>query len=284
MQFAWTAPDGDVFPCEKWPPPPAPRGVLVCVHGMGGAAEEFGPLAERAAATGLVAYGINLRGQGNDPHEGRRGHYLDVPAMCDEIAAFVREVTALHAGLPIFLCGESMGALLVSRAVAARHIAVDGMILSAPVVELRKPMPRPVREALRLLAWMAPALRLNHSVFVSGKKEPLPVTRDEDYLRRIRAAPHAIRAYSLHFLNAMGDLIASSPSTAGQLTVPCLVLAGGCDVFLRSEQVESWFGLIPAEDKTFRLYPSAYHCLWNDWERDAVLADIADWLRPRLAS
>lgn len=283
MQFAWTAPDGEVFPCERWDPAGPSRGVLVCVHGMGGAAEEFEPLAAMAAGAGISCYGLNLRGQGNDPHTGRRGHYLDVPALCGEIAAFTRETAGRHPGRPVFLCGESMGALLVGRTVASRHVAVDGVILSAPVVTLRRPTPRPVREALRLAAKLVPSVRFNHSWLVSGKKEKLAVTRDEEHLRRLRAAPHAIRAFSFHFLDAMGDLIASSEAVARDLTSPCLVLAAGHDVYLTAEQMRTWFSGIASREKTFRLYEEAYHCLWNDWEREIVLRDIAEWLEVRVA-
>lgn len=283
MRFAWTAPDGEVFPCESWTPAGPARGVLVCVHGMGGAAEEFEPLAFRAAGASFSCYGLNLRGQGNDPHAGRRGHYLDVPAMCGEIEAFTREVSGRHAGLPVFLCGESMGALLVCQAMASRRIPVAGVILSAPVVALRRPTPRPVREALRLAAKLAPGVRFNHSWLVSGKKEKLAVTRDEDHLRRLRSAPHAIRAFSFHFLNAMGDLIASSETMARAMTAPCLVLAAGRDVYLTADQMQAWFAQIASPDKTCRVYEAAFHCLWNDWDREAVLSDIAEWLAARVA-
>ncbi len=281
MLFAWTAPDGEVFPCEMWGGAGTPRGVLVCVHGMGGAADEFEPLARMAAGANFSCYGLNLRGQGHDPHAPRRGHYLDVFALCGEIAAFTREVASRHAGLPVFLCGESMGALLVCRAVASRHIAVSGVILSAPVVELHKPTPWLVRGAVRLLARMLPSARFNHSWFVSGKKETLQVTRDKEYLKRVRSAPYAIRVFSFHFLNALGDLISSSETMAREMSAPCLVLAAGRDVFLRAEQVKTWFGHLASPDKTYRLYENAYHCLWNDWEREAVLRDIAEWLEAR---
>jgi alpha-beta hydrolase superfamily lysophospholipase len=199
-----------------------------------------------------------------------------------EIAAFAREVTGRHAGLPVFLCGESMGALLVCRAVASRQIAVDGVILSAPVVALRRPTPAPVRTVLRWAARLVPRMRFRHSWFVSGKKETLPVTRDQDHLQRIRSAPHAIPAFTVHFLHAMGDLITSCGEAARGMTVPCLVLAAGRDVFLDADQVEAWFREIASTDKTLRVYPDAYHCLWNDFDRDAVLQDIAEWLEARL--
>lgn len=282
MRFAWKAPDGEVFPCESWAPAGTPRGVLVCIHGMGGAADEFEPVAQMAAGADLSCYGLNLRGQGHDPQAPRRGHYLDVPALCDEIAAFTREVAGRHAGLPVFLCGESMGALLVGRAVASKNIKVAGVILSAPVVDLHKPTPWLVREAVRVLARVLPGVRFTHSWFVSGKKEILPVTRDKEYLQRVRSAPYSIPVFTFHFLNALGDLISSSEAMARDITTPCLVLAAGRDVFLREEQVKRWFDHLAAPDKTYRLYAEAYHCLWNDWEREAVLRDIAEWLEARM--
>ena len=284
MAFVWTAPDGEKFPCESWAPAGPGRGVLVCVHGMGGAADEFAPLAQMAAGAGFSCYGLNLRGQGHDPQRTRRGHYLDVPALCAEIATFTREMADRHAGLPVFLCGESLGALLVGRAVASRHIAVSGVILSAPVVDLHKPTPRLVREAVRVLARVLPTVRFTHSWFVSGKKETLPVTRDKEYLQRVRSAPYTIPVFTFHFLNARGDLISSSETMAREMAAPCLVLAAGRDVFLRADQVRQWFDHLASPDKTYRLYEEAYHCLWNDWEREAVLRDIAGWLEARMGA
>ncbi len=250
---------------------------------MGGAADEFEPLAEMATRAGFACYGLNLRGQGHDPRRLRRGHYLDVPALCEEIAAFTREAAGRHARIPVFLCGESMGALLVGRTVALRQIEVSGVIFSAPVVDLHKPTPWLVRQAVRLLACVLPAVRFTHSWFVSGKKEVLPVTRDKEYLHRVRSAEYAIPVFTFHFLNALGDLISSSEAMARDITAPCLVLAAGRDVFLRAEQVRAWFDQLASSDKTYRLYAEAYHCLWNDWEREAVLRDIAAWLEAKSA-
>ena len=48
MTFDWTAPDGELFPCEEWKAESGPRGVLVCVHGLSGAATDFSALAGAA--------------------------------------------------------------------------------------------------------------------------------------------------------------------------------------------------------------------------------------------
>jgi alpha-beta hydrolase superfamily lysophospholipase len=54
-------------------------------------------------------------------------------------------------------------------------------------------------------------------------------------------------------------------------------------VFVRPEQVRAWFDCLSAKDKTFRLYSEAFHLLWNDWDKEAVLTDILAWLNERSA-
>lgn len=283
MTFPWTAPDGEVFPCEEWLARGPVRGVVVCVHGMGGSAADFRVLAEALAAAGFAALALNLRGQGTDPRVGRRGGFLDLPVLAEDIDTFARTVRDRFPGVPVYFCGESLGALLVAWVLAEKPdpVPVEGVIFSAPVVELKKPTAPSVRLALRVLARVTPHLRFSPAWFVSGKTEPLRITRDEEHARWFRNSPHYIRAYTFRFLAALGDLMDSSRALARKITVPCLVLAGGQDVFLRPEQVRAWFDHLASGDKSFRLYPEAHHVLWNDLDRALVVADIVAWLRDR---
>lgn len=270
-----------MFPCERWLPPSAARGVLVCIPGMGGEARFFEPLADAVNKGGIACYGMNLRGQGLDPVALRRGATLELELLAREIQSFVQEMRAHHHEAEDFwICGESMGALLVSWMLARGRFdpVPRGAIFSVPVVELKKPTPWHVRQAVRFLAWSMPGFRLHPSLFVSGKSEQLPVTRDAAHLERVRNSPNNIRVFTFRFLAAMGDLMAASLGLAAQIKTPSLVLAAGEDVFIRPEQVKAWFDGLAAEDKTFRLYPEAHHLLWNDWDKEKVLGDILSWL------
>ena len=281
MQFDWMAPGGEVFPCERWLPDSAARGVLVCVPGMGGEAQFFEPLAQAVSKEQIACYAMNLRGQGLDPIPTRRGAALDLELLAREINTFAREMRANHPEAEDFwICGESMGALLVAWMLA--HGRFDpmprGAIFSVPVVELKKPTPWHVRQAVRFLAWSVPGVRLHPSLFVSGKSEQLPVTRDEAHLARVRNSPNNIRVFTFRFLAAMGRLMDASPGNAARIETPSLVLAAGQDVFIKPEQVRAWFDKLAAGDKTFRLYPEGHHLLWNDWDKERVLEDILGWL------
>ncbi len=244
---------------------------------MGGEAQYFRPLAEAVNTLDIACYALNLRGQGLDPVPARRGALLDLETLAREINAFAQQMQAAHPTAETFwICGESMGALLVSWMLAHSRFEPmpRGAIFSVPVVELQKPTPWLVRQAVRFFAWSQPAFRLHPSLFVSGKSEQLPVTRDLEHLERTRNSPNNIRVFTFRFLDAMGELMDASLHLAARIKTPSLVLAAGQDVFIRPEQVEAWFRQIAAKDKTFRLYPEAHHLLWNDWDKEKVLADI----------
>lgn len=284
MHFDWTAPDGEIFPCERWSPPGEATGLLICIPGMGGEARFFEPLAQTVAQLGIATCALNLRGQGLDPVTSRRGAILDLETISREINTFIREMRQAHpAARDLWICGESMGALVVTWMLGHRRFdpVPRGVIFSVPVVELKKPTPWLIRQAVRFFAWSAPTFRLHPSLFVSGKSEQLPVTRDQAHLERVRNSPNNIRVFTFRFLAAMGALMDASLQLAPQIETPSLVLAAGRDVFIRPGQIDHWFQKIGSPDKTLHLYPEAHHLLWNDWDKDQVLADIKSWLQTR---
>lgn len=279
MHFEWTAPDGMTFPAERWMPSQPPRALILGVPGMGGASSDFRPLGEAAARAGLAVAALNLRGQGLDPLVRRRGAFLDLPALAADLNAFALSVSG-----PLFLCGESMGALICQWMLAEGRLAapIRGVIFSAPVVALARPTPPLTRKALRVLSRIVPGLRFCPSRFVSGKSEPLRVTRDEAHAEWLRSAPHRVGAFSLHFLDRLGDLIDASSSLAARIHTPCLALCAGKDVFLRPCQMRPWFDALGSTDKTLQVYPEGYHVLWNDLDRETVIGDILQWIEARV--
>lgn len=276
MPFHWTQTDGQLREAIGWDCA-APRAILACLHGMSGAAEQFAPLVAGLPEIAVIA--TDLRGQGNDPIIARRGIRLDIEAQESDIAAFLSAVRQCHPNLPIFLMGESMGALLTAR-FASRYpgAGLEGVILSVPVVALKRPVPKPVAQIVRVIGTLAPQLRCIPSVFVNGKTKSLPLTRDKAYQDAIRTKPHFIEAFTFRFLSELGDLIEASDEIASRIQTPSLTLAAGKDCFVAEEQIRAWHGRIPGNKKTLSIYPEAFHLLWHDWDRDQVLGDIREWI------
>ena len=283
VEFQWTAPDGNVYPCEEWLARGTARGLLVGLHGLGGSASDFGALAEALSHEGLSCFALNLRGQGHDPVRLRRGAELDLEMVAQDASAFAQEMSRRCPGGPLWVCGESMGAMIAAWMDAGGRWgrSVAGNIFSAPVIELKKNPSEVVKHVLRSLSHLVPFVRFYPSFFVSGSIKPLRTTRDEEHLRRVRSSRHYLRAFTLTFLRDLDGLMGACLELAPRIRTPCLVLAGGCDIYLRPEQVKAWFDRLGASDKTFRVYPESIHLLWNDWDRPVVIADVIGWLRER---
>ena len=282
MRFPWRTHDGEHREAHAWPSE-NPRAVVACIHGLSGSGEQFHPLPARLGRYSF--YALDLRGQGSDPVAARRGMALDLATQLRDIAQFLAALRRAHGGQRLFLMGESMGSLLSAAYAAQDRLPpdgeIDGVLLSVPVVGLKKEVPRFLKKTLAMLARYFPEARLSPSRFVNGKTSTPPLTRDTVYQESLREKPHHLRGFSLGFLAELGELIDNSHSHAERLRHPALVLAAGNDCFVKPRQIHAWFERIPSPDKTHLLYPDAYHLLWHDWDRERVMRDIEAWLDER---
>ena len=279
MSFHWKTSDGEDRAALAWQRE-AGCGVIVCIHGLSGSGEQFEPVA--AHLRSFSVYAIELRGQGLDPVPERRAMLLDLDAQHRDIRDLLQAIREMHPDEPVFLLGESMGALL-SASFAAAHpdAGLKGLILSVPVVALKQPVPGWLRSSLRVVARIFPRWKFYPSWFVNGEKTAPPLTRDKVYQEAMRKKPHYIRAFTLKFLSELGDLIEESHRMASRIQQPSLVLAAGKDCFVKVMQIEDWFRFLSASEKTLKIYPDAYHLLWHDHDAEQVLADIGSWLEAR---
>ena len=284
MRIEWKTFDGEQRIAHAWKKKGS-KAAVACIHGMGGSGEEFHPLPHKIDDCSF--YALELRGQGCDPVKSRRGVMLDLESQIKDIGAFLKAIRMEHPAEPVFIMGESMGALLSAAymARAAREdlgTVPDGLILSVPVVGLARPVPSIVRVLLRLVGTMAPKVRFSAGRFVSKKSQAAQITRDQAYQEALRKKPHHIEDFSLGFLMELSDLIDASDSFAPCWDVPTLVLSAGCDCFVQPTQISTWFEKISAADKKIHIYPEAYHLLWHDWDKETVLRDIHVWLTARI--
>ena len=72
--------------------------------------------------------------------------------------------------------------------------------------------------------------------------------------------------------------IRSYPARVGALTVPCLLMHGEADKLVSAKLAAPLFEGIASPDKTIRIWPGLFHEIFNEPERQEVLALTADWL------
>lgn len=279
----WTAPDGTRLGWKEWMPTSGvPRARMIGLPGMSCCTDDFAPLGEALAARGIASAAWNLRGQGFDPVIARRGNWLDVEGQLADLEAFAN----LWAGdgLPLFLWGDSMGALLVLQAAVRKpwRDRLSGVQLFVPVAGLAQKNPPWVKGLLRGISRHLPGLRLSASWFVHGRPSTPKLTRIPERQHYVETSPCQLGPVTFGFLASMGDLIEAAMPAAEQLEIPVALFSAGHDAFIKPDQTRGFFEHIHSRDRTHFHYDDSYHQLLFDLDAARVLADATDWIEARL--
>ncbi len=276
--------DGSRFDWAEWQPAAATRAVIVALHGLGGRMEQFVPLGEHLAPLGIAVAAWNLRGQGLDPVESRRGSVLDVDRMLQDTLDFIGFVRSRHPDIPVLIAGDSMGAQLALLALADSEIerTLAGGLLFVPVTALRQHNPKWLQSGMRAIGKVFPNLRLNPGWFVNRGPGGIQLSRVPERAAELDAAPYRLREFSISFLGNMGRLIEQSRATGPRITKPVAQFSAGVDLFLTAEQCRAFFETVASQTKSYFIYPEAHHDLLHDFDADLVLRDAADWVEQLL--
>ena len=267
--------DGTPFPALEWESAGETKINVLCIHGLGGAAADFGPLGRHLSQNGCMVRAVNLRGQGNDPEPERRGHFLDPASWRDDLEEFA---DSFPDKAPLVVVGESMGSLVAIDSIAHGALRPERLVLAAPVPELRAPVPGWAVALVRGGAKFFPRLRFGPMRFVHGKTSIPRLTSDDDYMEYLQNIPHRVGGYTLEFLANFNGLMSNTHNHASDVRVPTLMLSAGRDVFIRAEQSRAFFEKLAAAEKEYELYPDSHHLLWHDVNRDEVLDRITRWV------
>ncbi len=276
----WAARDGKVLPFTRWASPAhAPRAVLICIHGLSGAASDFWPIGESLPRDGFAVYGLQLRGQGNDPDPSRRGDIRSRKQWLDDLEDFTALVQRRHPGRPVFWYGESLGALIAVHAAAQKNFLAppQGIILGSPVVALRPNLQlnRLKNFALRALLHFLPGQRI--SLESLGNAE-VQVTSHTTHRDQMQHTAHYVPTFTLRLFAEIEQLIKQAPAAAARLQIPLLILYTPHDPLVSQQAVENFYAHIPSPSKSKAFFPQSYHLILHDSERDRALLIVRRWL------
>jgi alpha-beta hydrolase superfamily lysophospholipase len=270
----FAASDGDAVPYRLWPAP-APRALVLFLHGASdysGAFDEIGPL---FADRGLTTLAIDQRGFGATATRGKwRGKNRMIR---DAIEAVLFLRMRFGDTLPAFIVGESMGAALaVHVASRAPDLSLTGLVLAAPGA-ISGTWRRIFGSALtRVLRFFLPNAgivieRISAWEFTPGAA--IRLLMDPMVLRRIRPAQ----------LFGLFKLSRSAVDEAEHVRVPVLTMIGSREDLLREACIARLHkGLAgPKEWKRFRGAP---HLLMHWKYNRRVLGKVLSWVDARLES
>lgn len=237
---------------QAWLPQDQVRAVVVIVHGVHEHSGRYAQVGNRLAGRGYAAYAADHRGHGRS--DGRRANIERMTLIAADLSSFARFAAGRHPDLPVFMVGHSLGGLIAlhyainSTAIASTAIASTqgsaGVGVSRPMIALDGlVVSGPAVEAV-----VGSALQRRLAGVLSALVPNLGVAAIDTDQKTCRD-PEVVRAYRedpLMYCSTMVHDMASSP------------------------------------DKTVRRYQGLYHEVFNEPERETILADLISWLDQHL--
>ncbi|MDP2822506.1 MAG: lysophospholipase [Sulfuritalea sp.] len=254
---------------QAWLPPEF-RAAIAVVHGIAEHSGRYAFLAERANRQGYGVVSVDLRGHGRSP--GERSYVERFDDYLRDVDALLAKAQELAAGRPVFLMGHSMGGAIALRWLAQRGRPVAGLLLSSAALKLGDDVPRLLVALAPLLSRWVPHLR-------GTRLDPALISRDAaavaayvgDPLVSLQAPPARTGAELLRIM------VANRAAAAG-LTLPVYLFHGDADRLTDPAGSQEIYDLWGGPDRTLRLWPGSRHETLNDLDREAVAAELLDWV------
>jgi alpha-beta hydrolase superfamily lysophospholipase len=279
--------DGTTLHSELWMPDGEPKFVVCLVHGQGEHVSRYDQVARELTQIGAVVFGADHRGEGRSG--GRPGHTERFEQYGEDLLDILHNYQA-HLGatrgpdqLPWFVWAHSMGGLITLTYLLdhERDVALRGVIVSCPLLGLTMKVGALKRHAVRLLAKLAPHLRVPTGI------PPEAISRDGDVVARYVADPRRVTKITTSWALAMERAIERAEAEVRKITVPMYWYVGTGDRICDHEAAEKVFATLAdpgKHDQTLERWDGYYHEVHNEPAelREPVIRKIHGWISERL--
>jgi alpha-beta hydrolase superfamily lysophospholipase len=259
---------------DTWTPEQPPRGVVVLAHGFGEHARRYDHVAARFGDAGLLTYALDHRGHGRSG--GKRVYLRDMAEYTGDFHTLAGIAAAEHPDLPRIVLGHSMGGAVVFAYGTDHPGDYTAMVLSGPAVAAQEGQPAVKIAAAKVLGRIAPGLPVENLPADAVSRDPQVVAAYEaDPLVHHGRLPTGIG-------RALIELGESMPRRAGALTAPLLVVHGEADRLVGVGGSRHLVECVGSSDVHLKVYPGLYHEVFNEPEKETVLADVTSWIEAKL--
>lgn len=264
---SFTDPGGVRVRLYRWTPTGEATALVHLAHGMGEHARRYDRLAVALSSAGYEVWADDHRGSGATGAEGPGLGILGPGGMegaVESLQAAVAHVAATRPDLRLHLVAHSWGSFMAQRIAERRGEELAGLVLSGSTL---------------LAGGYLPAGDLNERFE--------PAETPYDWLSRDRAEVGKYLADPWCGLEVSFDVaelahLAGPPSDTVPPGLPILVLNGTDDPVGGSNgggrALADAYLELGVADVTYRGYEAARHELFNETNREEVIADLVDWL------
>jgi len=254
---------------QMWKPENPPRGVIVLVHGLGEHSGRYSThFADHFSNEGFSILTFDLPGHGKS--SGKRGHIEHYEDFIKLVSAGISYAKNEYPPLPIFLYGHSLGGLIVLEYAIQTKPVLNGVIASAPVLDINKPIP-PVKLALaNTMNKIFPSFTLDN-----GLNRNM-LSRDKNVIKEYNSDPLVHGHTSSRMGMYMIEKGAFVRENAKMVSIPTLVMVGSAEGIVSKKAIHDF---CKQSDKcSEKIWTNFYHELHNEQEKKKVLIYTSEWI------
>ncbi len=274
-EFERTAFDGKRLYFQLWQTEQDVKGVVCLEHGLGEHCNRYAAWNQKLNKAGYSVITFDLRGHGKS--EGQRGHISSFNDYIEDTDLLLKEARSRFPGIPIFLYGHSMGAIIIWDYVLMKKPELSGVILSA--LDYRNALEEQKVKVLlsRVLGSIVPTMSMSSGL------NPHDISRDQEVVSRYINDPLVHDKVSLGWAKSALVAVEWSLAHTGEWTLPVLLMHGENDKIgyvIGSQQFADKVNC----DCTLKVWSGLSHEIHNEPEKDMVFDFLQKWLDEHIVS
>ncbi|MET3132252.1 lysophospholipase [Oxalobacteraceae bacterium GrIS 1.11] len=255
-----------------------PRAVILAIHGGMAHAGDYVTPALYLRKHGIATVSFDMCG-----HDGKRR--VDIPgfdSFLDDAGLFLQWIKHNYPGLPIFVMGHSMGALIATHLGLGRFAgdaAIKGFILSSPYYVNAIKVPALLLMLSGVLARVAPTMKVPLASLTELLTHDRAITARHyaDEKDQTRATEVTVR-----FATALTSAQARLGGTLSGWRFPLFAVVAGEDKLADCRAAEAMLKTVAPALLSYHFYPDNYHENFNEINRDQIFGEMLTWLERRL--
>jgi len=245
---------------RSWPVE-QPRYVAVLCHGYGEHIGRYEWVARTLNAHGAAVYGVDHAGHGRSA--GERVLITDYDDVVADLHQLVRTAKEEHPALPVVLIGHSMGGLIAARYIQLHGAELTAAVLSGPV----------------LGSWATVDTLLPLEEIPPLPIDPATLSRDPAVGETYAADPLVWHGdFKRPTLQALHDAMARIAVGGSVGDLPLLHLHGEEDELVPLGPSQAGLEAIRGPRTEAKTYPGARHEIFNETNKEDVLADVTAFI------
>lgn len=255
--------------------PVNPVGLVLFIHGAGEHSGIYSYIGTKCVNRKIGFMAPDLRGFGKSG--GQRGHVDQFKEYLNDLDHLVIQLQLQYRGVPIFLCGHSLGGLIAIRYAQQFSSKIAGIILSSPALGIR--LPSVIRKSVDLVSLLTPTLPLDLIKWnESLRKRKWLQSRLPDWTSQLLNDPLSTIQYTPRWFAELLINGTKALSEAGKFHFPLLCLYDRLDPVVNSDRIEQFIQGIVSKDITCAVFAEGNHILLRN---EVLLHQMFQWLSAR---